>query len=132
MGIGKWELGIGNWELGIGNWELGIGNWELGIGNWELETGNWELGNGKWELETGNVAFRPRLLKPLVLLCRWSLGFQKHLFLQRLSNLGRGAQGAIGNFWGDDQVTGWLWRSVALEAIGNFGGDDQVTGWPWR
>jgi hypothetical protein len=39
--------------------------------------------------------------------------------------------GAIGNFWGDDQVTGWLWRSVALEAIGNFGGDDQVTGWLW-
>ena len=37
--------------------------------------------------------------------------------------------GAIGNFWGDDQVTGWLWGSVALEAIGNFGGDDQVTGW---
>ena len=24
-----------------------------------------------------------------------------------------------------------LWRSVALEAIGNFGGDDQVTGWLW-
>ena len=34
----------------------------------------------------------------------------------------------VGNFGGDDQVTGWLWRSVALEAIGNFEGDDQVTG----
>ena len=38
----------------------------------------------------------------------------------------------VGNFGGDDQVTGWLWRSVALEAIGNFGGDAQVTGWLWR
>ena len=26
--------------------------------------------------------------------------------------------GAIGNFWGDHYVTGWLWRSVALEAMG--------------
>ena len=63
--ITPWRQGTLNNGFSGDRW-----NWEIG---WEWGIGNWKLGNC--------VGPRPRLLKPLVLLCFWSLGSKNHWFL---------------------------------------------------